>query len=37
MLLINDVIPEHESTVRSAFKAAVEELVRNHARFRKRR
>jgi AcrR family transcriptional regulator len=37
MLLINDVIPEHESTVISAFKTAVEELVRNHARFSKRR
>lgn len=37
MLLIHDVIPEHEATVRSAFKAAVEELVRNHARFSKKR
>ena len=37
MLLINDVIPEHESTVISAFKTAVGELVRNHARFSKRR
>jgi hypothetical protein len=37
MLLINDVIPEHEATVRSAFSIAVEELVSSHARFTKRR
>jgi AcrR family transcriptional regulator len=37
MLLINDVIPEKESAVRSAFKVAVEELVRNHARFKKKK
>lgn len=37
MLLINGVIPEHEATVRAAFNVAVEELVRNHARFSKRR
>jgi AcrR family transcriptional regulator len=36
MLLINDVIPEHKSTVRSAFTIAVEELVRNHAQFTKK-
>jgi AcrR family transcriptional regulator len=37
MLLINDVIPEHKVTVRSAFKAAVEELVRNRVRLRKKK
>ena len=37
MLLINDVIPEHEAKVRAAFSIAVEELVRNHARFTKKR
>jgi len=35
MLLINDVIPEYKTTVRSAFSIALEELVRNHARFTK--
>lgn len=33
MLLINDVIPEHEAKVRGAFTIAVDELVRNHERF----
>lgn len=37
MLLINDVIPEYKTTVRSAFSIALEELVRNHARFTKSR
>ncbi len=37
MLLINGVIPEHEARVRTAFNVAVEELVRNHERFSKRR
>jgi AcrR family transcriptional regulator len=37
MLLINDVIPEHKTTVRGAFSIAVEELIRNHTRFSKRR
>ena len=37
MLLINDVIPEHKKAVRSAFDIAVEELIRNHTRFTKRR
>lgn len=37
MLLINDVIPEHAATVRSAFTIAVEELVRSHASFTKSR
>lgn len=37
MLLIGNVIPEHATTVRSAFTAAVEELVRNHRRFTKSR
>jgi AcrR family transcriptional regulator len=36
MLLINDVIPEHKPRVLSAFSIAVEELVRNHARFVKK-
>jgi AcrR family transcriptional regulator len=35
MLLINDVIPEHKIKVRAAFTIAVEELVRNHAKFTK--
>jgi len=37
MLLINDVIPEHEAKLRSAFGLAVEELVRHHAAFTKKR
>jgi AcrR family transcriptional regulator len=37
MLLINDVIPEHEPAVRSAFAIALDELVRSHASFTKKR
>ena len=37
MLLINDVIPEHEAKVLAAFTIAVEELVRNHPRFTRKR
>lgn len=37
MLLIAEVLPEHATTVRAAFTAAVEELVRNRRRFAKLR
>lgn len=37
MLLINDTLSEDKSKVRAAFTIAVDELVRNHARFMKRR
>ena len=37
MLLINDALSESKSNVRAAFTIAVEELVRNHGRFAKKR